>query len=81
MPLVYQLADGVKTTLTNGPDQRSAVGVFLPLALLIFGTNLCEYTYTRNEFGSSHINCLETNCCFKNFVLLLLVLLTGFLLI
>jgi len=81
VPLVYQFAYGVETILTNGPGQEFAVGIFLPLASLVFGTNPCDYAYMRNKFGSSHINYLEINSCFKNFVLLVLVSLTGFLLI
>lgn len=42
MPLVYHLAYGVKTILTNGPDEESAVGIFLSLALLVSGTNPCK---------------------------------------
>lgn len=79
--LVKKLAHGVKTILNNSPDEESAVELFLAMPLLFFRTSLCEYEYTRNGIGSRHINCLETNSCFKIFVLLLVVLLTVFLLV
>lgn len=47
---------------TDGPDQESTVGFTLLLALRVFGTYPCldcEYIYTKNKSGSSHINCLE----------------------
>lgn len=81
IPVVYKLAHGVKTVLNNGPNKKSAVEFFLAMCLLFFRTSLCEHVYRRNEIGSKHINCLETNSCFKIFALLPLVLLTEFLLV
>lgn len=67
MPQVYRLAYWVKTILATFPDQQSAVGFFLLLALQVFETCPyldCEYTYTRNKYSSSHINCLEQTIFF-----------------